>query len=122
MHMTVPGTDRRFAALHNSGSSTPTSGRHAQAVSGYSSPGLATTKGDDRADCCSRHRHKGLASVRVRRDHDASRPPLLILIAAPFRIASPEMFPEAEMLPHLICSQPMFIGGAKDEADQHGGT
>src|SRR5271169_462008 len=84
MHMTVPGTDRRFAALHNSGSSTPTSGRHAQAVSGYSSPGLATTKGDDRADCCSRHRHKGLASVRVRRDHDASRPPLLILIAAPF--------------------------------------
>jgi hypothetical protein len=38
------------------------------------------------------------------------------------RIASPEMFPEAEMLPHLICSRPMFIGGAKDEADQHGGT
>src|SRR3984893_4848974 len=36
------------------------------------------------------------------------------------RIASPEMFPEAEMLPHLICSRPMFIGGAKDEADQHG--
>jgi len=30
------------------------------------------------------------------------------------RIASPEMFPEAEMLPHLICSRPMFIGGAKD--------
>jgi hypothetical protein len=30
------------------------------------------------------------------------------------RIASPEMFPEAEMLPHLICSRPMFIG----EADQ----
>jgi hypothetical protein len=45
-----------------------------------------------------------------------------ILIAAPFRIASPEMFPEAEMLPHLICSRPMFIGGAKDEADQHGGA
>src|SRR5260370_19921688 len=84
MHMRVPGPDRRFAALHDSGSSTPTSGRHAQAVSGYSSRGLATTKGDDRADCCSRHRHKGLASVRVRRDHDASRPPLLILIAAPF--------------------------------------
>jgi len=38
------------------------------------------------------------------------------------RIASPEMFPEAEMLPHLICSRPMFIGGAKDEADQHGGA
>jgi hypothetical protein len=38
------------------------------------------------------------------------------------RIASPEMFPEAEMLPHLICSRPMFIGGANDEADQYGGA
>jgi putative peptidoglycan binding protein len=38
------------------------------------------------------------------------------------RIASPEMFPEAEMVPHLICSRPMFIGGANDEADQHGGA
>jgi hypothetical protein len=36
------------------------------------------------------------------------------------RIASPEMFPEAEMLPHLICSRPILIGGANDEADQHG--
>jgi hypothetical protein len=38
------------------------------------------------------------------------------------RIASPEMLLEAEMLPHLICSRPMFIGGANDEADQHGGA
>ena len=38
------------------------------------------------------------------------------------RIASPGMFPEAETLPHLICSRPMFIGGANDEADQHGGA
>jgi hypothetical protein len=30
------------------------------------------------------------------------------------------MFPEAEMLPHLICSRPIFIGGANDEADQDG--
>jgi hypothetical protein len=45
-----------------------------------------------------------------------------ILIAAGFRIASPEMFPEAAMLPHLICSRPIFIGGANDEADQHGGA
>jgi class 3 adenylate cyclase len=36
------------------------------------------------------------------------------------RIASPEMFPDAEMLPHLICSRPILIGGAKNEADQHG--
>jgi len=27
------------------------------------------------------------------------------------RIASPEMFPEAEMLPHVICSRPILIGG-----------
>jgi len=47
-----------------------------------------------------------------RNDDNAARP----------RIASPEMFPEAEMLRHLICSRPMFIGGAKDEADQHGGA
>ena len=38
------------------------------------------------------------------------------------RIASPEMILEAEMLPHLICSRPMFIGGTNDEADQHGGA
>jgi hypothetical protein len=38
------------------------------------------------------------------------------------RIASPEMFPEAEMLPHLICSRPILIDGANDEADQHGGA
>jgi hypothetical protein len=32
------------------------------------------------------------------------------------------MFPELETLPHLICSRPIFIGGANDEADQHGGA
>src|SRR5277367_4091507 len=36
------------------------------------------------------------------------------------RIASPGMLLKAEPLPHLICSRPMFIGGVKDEADQHG--
>jgi hypothetical protein len=41
---------------------------------------------------------------------------------ASVRIASRGMFPEAEMLPHLICSRPIFIGGANDEADQHGGA
>jgi hypothetical protein len=35
------------------------------------------------------------------------------------RIASPGMLPEADLLPHLICSRPVFIGGANDEADQH---
>jgi hypothetical protein len=38
------------------------------------------------------------------------------------RIASPGMLLEAEPLPHLICSRPMFIGGVKDEADQYGGA
>jgi hypothetical protein len=39
------------------------------------------------------------------------------------RNASPEMFPEAAMLPHLIRSRPMFIVEANsDEADQHGGA
>jgi hypothetical protein len=46
----------------------------------------------------------------------------VILPPAGLRIASPEMFPEAEILPHLICSRPMFIGGANDEADQHDGA
>jgi len=32
------------------------------------------------------------------------------------------MFPEAEMLRQLMCSRPMCIGGAKEEADQHGGA
>jgi hypothetical protein len=27
------------------------------------------------------------------------------------------MFPEAEMLPHLICSRPIFTDGANDEPD-----
>jgi hypothetical protein len=47
---------------------------------------------------------------------------LFVAIVVRVRIASPEMFPEAEMLPHLICSRPILIGGANDEADQHGGA
>jgi hypothetical protein len=53
--------------------------------------------------------------------------PVIVIIAPATntqgrRIASPEMIPEAEMLPHLICSRPIFIGGANDEADRHGGA
>ncbi len=48
------------------------------------------------------------------------RPPTHATITAGRRIASPGMLPEAELLPHLICSRPMFIGGVRDEADQHG--
>jgi hypothetical protein len=58
----------------------------------------------------------------LERKRGRGRPPINATISANARIASPEMFPEAEMLPHLICSRPMFIGGAKDEADQHGGA
>jgi len=32
------------------------------------------------------------------------------------------MLPEAKPFPRLICSRPTFIGGVKNEADQHGGT
>jgi hypothetical protein len=36
------------------------------------------------------------------------------------RIASPEMLPGSDPLPHLICSPPMFIVGGWDGAGQHG--
>ena len=35
------------------------------------------------------------------------------------RIASPEMLPGVDPLPHLICSPPVFTGGGRHEADQH---
>ena len=38
------------------------------------------------------------------------------------RIASPEMFPEGERLPHLICSPLVGGGGDIDEAGQHDGA
>jgi DNA replication protein DnaC len=58
----------------------------------------------------------------LERKRGRGRPPIHATISANPRIASPEMLPEAEMLPHLICSRPIFIGGANDEADQHGGA
>jgi len=36
------------------------------------------------------------------------------------RIASPGMLPSVDLLPHLICSLPVFIGGDGNGADQHG--
>jgi hypothetical protein len=38
------------------------------------------------------------------------------------RIASPEMLPNVGLLPHLICSRPVFTGGGRNEAGQHGDT
>ena len=35
------------------------------------------------------------------------------------RIASPEMLPTGDLLPHVICSPPVFAGGGEHEADQH---
>jgi hypothetical protein len=35
------------------------------------------------------------------------------------RIASPEMLPSDDLLPHVICSPPVFAGGGEHEADQH---
>jgi hypothetical protein len=45
---------------------------------------------------------------------------ILILIDAQFRIASLEMLPDTEPLPHLICSRLIFGSGGGDEAGQHG--
>ena len=42
--------------------------------------------------------------------------------AKSLRIASPEMLPWADPLPHLICSPPSIIGGGGDGVDQHGDT
>ena len=38
------------------------------------------------------------------------------------RIASPEMLPWADLLPHVICSPPVFAGGGGHEADQDDDT
>jgi len=38
------------------------------------------------------------------------------------RIASPEMLPTGDLLPHVICSSPVFAGGGKHEAYQHDDT
>jgi hypothetical protein len=54
--------------------------------------------------------------ARLAREQASQHPRVLRDIQDENRIASPEM------LPHLICSRPMFIGGARDEADQHGGA
>jgi hypothetical protein len=34
------------------------------------------------------------------------------------RIASPELFPDCWLLPHLICSQHLWVRSKSDEADQ----
>ena len=39
---------------------------------------------------------------------------------APARIASPEMFPNVDPLPHLKCSRPGWGRGDSDEAGEHG--
>jgi hypothetical protein len=36
------------------------------------------------------------------------------------RIASPKLFPNAEPLPHVICSRPIGGSGGDDEAIEHG--
>jgi len=38
----------------------------------------------------------------------------------PRRIASPEMFPNVDLLPHLKCSRPGWGRGDSDEAGEHG--
>ncbi len=62
------------------------------------------------------------ASINAQRSWCRRDAGILTQIVAAFRIASPGMLPEADLLPHLICSRPIFIGGANDEADQHDGA
>ena len=38
------------------------------------------------------------------------------------RIASPELLPQVDPLPHVICSPPVLAGGGEHEADQHDDT
>jgi len=38
------------------------------------------------------------------------------------RIASPELLPKVDPLPHVICSPPELAGGGEYEADQHDDT
>jgi ATP-dependent exoDNAse (exonuclease V) alpha subunit len=49
------------------------------------------------------------SELRVPRDNQGER-----------RIASPEMLPGADPLPHLKCSPPGSTGGGRHEADKHG--
>ena len=46
-------------------------------------------------------------------------PPCPATIILSGRIASPEMLPSDDLLPHVICSSPVFAGGGEHEADQH---
>ena len=45
---------------------------------------------------------------------------LFAMIDAEWRIASLEMLPDTEPLPHLICSRLIFGSGGGDEAGHHG--
>ena len=75
-------------------------------------PANATLPGPRRSPDSQRQSGYDLPPSRIRRH-------FLIQIDAPLRIAAPGMLLEAEPLPHLICSRPIFIGGVKNEADQH---
>jgi hypothetical protein len=56
-----------------------------------------------------RRRHQGGWYVRLARVDDRKH----------IRIASPEMLPLDDLLPHVICSPPVFAGGGEHEAYQH---
>jgi hypothetical protein len=46
-------------------------------------------------------------------------PPFTVTLFGLVRIASPEMLPLDDLLPHVICSPPVFAGGGEHEAYQH---
>ena len=75
---------------------------------------------DDRLECFLGA--TALMTLRRGRPHPSGKRGCATTILVMGRIASPGMLPEAEPLPHLICSRPRLIGGVRDEADQHGST
>jgi hypothetical protein len=62
-------------------------------------------------------RPRGSRLARASLRHRRQIPTLNVV---PFRIASLEMLPDTEPLPHLICSRRIFGSGGGDEAGHHG--
>ena len=67
-------------------------------------------------------RQSALAKRTVSDNDQFARPPLLILIDAPFRIASSETLLKINLLPHLICSFWASEGIGGHEAGEYDDT
>src|SRR3954470_21871140 len=63
---------------------------------------------------------RGRAQDRLASGRAGGSGPALPHAVAAGRIASPEMFPNVDPLPHLKCSRPGWGRGDSDEAGEHG--